>query len=871
MANTSALPRNSAGLCPPNDFEGIIDRIDSLRLSCETSPKIGSVDRAEPIDRKKKWNITLDNENNDDKKDPDDNGNEEDADRTDPLIARGPMKSQFLQGTRDKPYDWSIERQPNLQAPRLNEAYLFDYEETAVQILRDKESCERLNACLDQLQTNARTILDHLSDDGIERSPEIQDSNADFAFGSACEDDDTALLQKLLRGDFQSAQCYPSGSPMTTTSVATPSQDSPLVSGSESRDSNCTSSTEYPWIQNRLKQVQSPLGSPRIVPVNAYTHSQLPQDLPNSCYSLSPCSSSPSFSSSSNQSYGDPCSPVGYRVVNGILGSRVEERYNEDLDNFSFWNDSFKAFEKNGNCSETVQPVEDTSNVDTIDNNELQLVEEVLRDLGENKEREIEEQPSHQRPIRPDKIPNVSTNINFTSYRNNSDVARIAYETSPNCYPMFDYRIPNVENPITRDYDAIVPNVPARSGVTNDYRFTEPVLPSFITQPSVTGSSAIRPVANGLNNVSGIETQLLLSERHRKQRVTEFQTSKYTNDGDDHHIPKTVTNFEGTPRTYVRRNSDRNIIPWPLLKLPSVKASERLKNAVDPVDVERAMKNLLKFSPEELAKPDGNGNTMLMRLVANPVKLAENKAVLAPLVERTPRDVLSHCNNRGEDALYLAALNCPQYSYVAGYLAATMLQKSIDVSQQLYNTRGNTLVHLVAGQGDSHAEIMTELLALRTVQGNRVFDLSKRNYDGKTALHVAIESHEPVTKKVSSVATVKLLLKCGADPRVKERKRGDSALHMAISLTSDPTLVKVLLDEYAADLVNTVNYNHDTPLHAAATVSNNVPVEKQRELFWLLIQAGGQTNLSNRQGKVPLALVSPERKSLIKKVIYKRS
>ncbi|XP_033328824.2 uncharacterized protein LOC117221754 [Megalopta genalis] len=870
MANTSALPRSSAGLCPPNDFDGIIGRIDSLRLSCETSPKIA--DRDEPADRKKKWNISLDNENNDEKKDPDDNGNEEDADRTDQLIARGPMKSQFLSGIRDRPYDWSTDRQPNLQAPRSNEAYLFDYEETAVQILRDKESCERLNACLDQLQTNARTILDHFSVDGIERSSAIQDANADFAFESACEDDDTALLEKLLRGDFQSAQCYPSGSPMTTTSVATPSQDSPLVSGSESRDSNCTSSTEYPWTQKRLNQAQSPLGSPRIVPVKTYAHSQLTQDLPNSCCSLSPCSTSPSFSSSSNQSYGDPCSPIGYRFVNGILGSRVEERFNEDLDNFSFWNDSFKAFEKNGNCAETVQPAEDSSNVDTIDNNELQLVEEVLRDLGENKEREIVEQPAHRRPARPDKIPNASTNANFTSYRNNSDVSRISYETSPSCNPIFDYRIPNIGSSMTRDYDAIVPNAPpARNDAADGYRFTEPALPSFIAQPLVTGSSAARPVANGLNNVGDIASQLLLTERRRKQSVGEFRTPKYTNDGDDLHTPKSVANFESTPRSYVRRNSDRNIIPWPLLKLPSVKASERLKNAVEPAEVERAMEKLLKLPPEDLAKQDSDGYTMLMCLVSNPANLVKKIAFLAPLVERTPRDVLTHSNNRGEDALYLAALNCPQYSYVAGYLAATMLQKSIDVSQQLYNTRGNTLVHLVAGQGDSHAEIMAELLALRTVQGNRVFDLSKRNYDGKTALHVAIESHEPVTKKVSSVATVKLLLKCGADPRVKERKCGDSALHMAISLTSDPTLVKVLLDEYAADLVNAVNYNHDTPLHAAATVSSNVPVEKQRELFWLLIQAGGQTNLSNRQGKVPLALVSPERKSLIKKVIYKRS
>lgn len=65
-------------------------------------------------------------------------------------------------------------------------------------------------------------------------------------------------------------------------------------------------------------------------------------------------------------------------------------------------------------------------------------------------------------------------------------------------------------------------------------------------------------------------------------------------------------------------------------------------------------------------------------------------------------------------------------------------------------------------------------------------------FTGKTALHVAIESHDPTTKGVVSVATVTLLLKCGADPTIKETKSGDNALHMAVSLPSDPALVKVL-------------------------------------------------------------------------------
>lgn len=56
---------------------------------------------------------------------------------------------------------------------------------------------------------------------------------------------------------------------------------------------------------------------------------------------------------------------------------------------------------------------------------------------------------------------------------------------------------------------------------------------------------------------------------------------------------------------------------------------------------------------------------------------------------------------------------------------------------------------------------------------------------------MAIESHNPLTRGITSVATVELLLMHGADPRIKETKCGDTALHMAVSLACDPALVKV--------------------------------------------------------------------------------
>lgn len=50
-------------------------------------------------------------------------------------------------------------------------------------------------------------------------------------------------------------------------------------------------------------------------------------------------------------------------------------------------------------------------------------------------------------------------------------------------------------------------------------------------------------------------------------------------------------------------------MPWPSLNLPSVGASERLKEGLNPKEVEKAMSSLLKRSVEELAKQDEDGDT----------------------------------------------------------------------------------------------------------------------------------------------------------------------------------------------------------------------------------------------------------------------
>ncbi|KAJ8688010.1 hypothetical protein QAD02_023805, partial [Eretmocerus hayati] len=244
----------------------------------------------------------------------------------------------------------------------------------------------------------------------------------------------------------------------------------------------------------------------------------------------------------------------------------------------------------------------------------------------------------------------------------------------------------------------------------------------------------------------------------------------------------------------VRGNRQRSIAPWPSLNLPPTRACEHLKEITDPHEVEKAMKSLLKKPIEQLAERDADGDTMLMCLTGNPVELSKKLAYLVPLVERMGSldGALSILNRHGEDALYLASINCPRMAFVAGYLGAALLQRDVDIGQRLYGTRGDTLIHVLAAKGDAYVDIMAELLSLRTSQGGLAFDLTKRNCEGKTSLHVAAEAHDSTgpNSRTISLATARLLLERGADPTTREIRCGDTALHLAVSLSCDPELVK---------------------------------------------------------------------------------
>ncbi|XP_014478904.1 PREDICTED: uncharacterized protein LOC106746629 [Dinoponera quadriceps] len=797
------------------------------------------------------------------------------------LIERGPIKPDF-QPPRGHPYSMvSWLSRPNDNA---DIAQAMDYDKTAEQILRNKDYSEKLNGALDQLSNSARNQLSigaivgsltidsgwasENSDDNVFRNDEPGGDTAALPSIVVNDPGEESLMDILSRGGFQAAVLSDTGSHSIPSPGAKTWSDSPassynyVVSRSNSRASSRAQSPgsganlESP--QMHVNVIDSPLGSPQVTPTY-----RVPQAL--------------SSSSSSNQSYGDASSPSNYQTP---LNYQIEEQLGDCFDALSGWKETYDS-------SGTI-----VNSSDTIDCALLQLVEQVIE---EDKQRKALKEPqiASNAPCFPSTYNGLCAPPRTLQQNNPAECA--AKDKPENC----GLSMPNT-NPMVRSLmDGSLVSVYTTKEGTGGCTFVKRALNGHVQiappeqryyEPSVKVDTQldVSQQHNTLCNIGGLngasegsagspDSQNLRTSQDKYALIHPADDEKRYGQPSamyapsDYQIPTMVSSF--VPPSRPQRKPNRGILPWPSLNLPSVRASERLKEGLHPKEVERAMSNLLKKSIKELASADEDGDTALMRLVGNPDELAKKKAYLAPLVERLGNmpGALSMVNNRGEDALYLAAMNCPEMPYVTGYLAAAMVQKGIDITQKLYHIRGDTLIHSVAARGDSHGDVLAELLTLRTLEGNPVFDLTRCNYDGRTALHVAVESHDPIGRDVKCLATARLLLENGASGRVKESRCGDTALHTAVSLTCDPALVKVLLCQATADIVNDTNYMYNTPLHMAAAVSNTVSLERQKEVCLLLVQAGGQTNIQNRQGKTPLALVSAERKEVIKKVFYKKS
>ena len=132
-------------------------------------------------------------------------------------------------------------------------------------------------------------------------------------------------------------------------------------------------------------------------------------------------------------------------------------------------------------------------------------------------------------------------------------------------------------------------------------------------------------------------------------------------------------------------------------------------------------------------------------------------------------------------------------------------------------------------------------------------DINERNPDGETVLLEAVSKDH--------LSCVRILIERGADATVAGY---DNVLHFAAWKSGSIEAMKFLLEHVVEtrDLINTKDYNMDTPLHACIYNSH---IDIALELAKMLVQAGTTLTIKNYRGETPYECArSEERKKLAK-------
>ncbi|MGH0166822.1 UNVERIFIED_CONTAM: hypothetical protein FKN15_051047 [Acipenser sinensis] len=181
---------------------------------------------------------------------------------------------------------------------------------------------------------------------------------------------------------------------------------------------------------------------------------------------------------------------------------------------------------------------------------------------------------------------------------------------------------------------------------------------------------------------------------------------------------------------------------------------------------------------------------------------------------------------------------------------------------------GRTPLHVCAEKG--HAQTI-QAIQKGVLENGQQLDLEAINYDGMTALHRAVVSHNAGVQELQKtlqprsphiqglliknkrlVDCIKTLLQMGATIHAKDRKSGRTAVHIAAE-EANLELLQLFLDQPdCLTIVNTKLYNGNTALHIAASLQNRVA---QLDAVRLLMRKGADPSTRNLENEQPQNLV----------------
>ncbi|KAG7467042.1 hypothetical protein MATL_G00149130 [Megalops atlanticus] len=271
--------------------------------------------------------------------------------------------------------------------------------------------------------------------------------------------------------------------------------------------------------------------------------------------------------------------------------------------------------------------------------------------------------------------------------------------------------------------------------------------------------------------------------------------------------------------------------------------------------IEQEEKKLAGLAPELLVAGDSDGDTFLHIAVAQGRRalsyvLARKMALISML------DVKEH---NGQSAL--------QVSVAANQ--HLIVQDLLTLGAQI-NTAdcwGRSPLHVCAEKG----HILTLQAIHRTLQATgQQLNMEVINYDGLTALHTAVLSHNAVVQDLSEMSSrspltqelmqrrkrlgecVCTLLLMGASHKTKDHKSGRTPLYMAAE-EANVELMRLFLDQPdSLAIINEKAYSGNTALHVVSALEGRVA---QVDAVRLLMRRGADPSAKNLENEQPVQLV----------------
>ncbi|KAB5523365.1 hypothetical protein PHYPO_G00151710 [Pangasianodon hypophthalmus] len=262
------------------------------------------------------------------------------------------------------------------------------------------------------------------------------------------------------------------------------------------------------------------------------------------------------------------------------------------------------------------------------------------------------------------------------------------------------------------------------------------------------------------------------------------------------------------------------------------------------------------LSPLDLISRDGDGDTFLH------IAVAQGRRALAYVLARKMNDIgMLDVKEHNNQSAFQVSVAANQHLIAQDLLSMGALVNTTD-------SWGRSPLHVCAEKG--HTLILQAIQKAMQNNGLKV-NIEAVNYDGLTALHMAVLTHNAVVQDLSRVAApqspqtaalmqkrkmlgecINTLLLMGASYGTKDRKSGRTALHMAAE-EANVELLRLFLDQPdSLSVINAKAYNGNTALHMAAAQNGR---QAQAHAVQLLMRRGADPSAKNLENEQPIQLV----------------